>query len=517
MKRVLPVLMVVTLALHAAPAEKDVAELAKVFKTLQNVLDLAVEVERYAAEHGKLPQAKSPADLSRLVLGTDSAAEFFVDGWGTPLRLDSDPARGSYTISAAGGGHAFEFRNGQWVRSPEEWAMSRLKASGFDKVQALGSTLETSKAARTAADMMALHTAISAKTPAPAKDDAWGTPLAVKVVEASNLVRIVSAGSDGKLNADRWEETTKTTDYTRDLVLVNGKFTGEWDVRPAAEELARAYSGYEVFKIRLASVRTLTPEQRASMRAEGAAKEIEAALDEGDWRTALARFEDARKLNPQFGNVKLLRRLAGPFLIVEPIPVPGAAPEPPRPTVRTDPAMRAAAARIAQLLGEAAPEDWDTVTTLILLQRDLGDEAQSMATLDRFLRAHPDELRAHDFRLSMMWGKYPLETVIASLDTAKKVLGSQTMAATQLALTAFMKTRGADDMPRPTYTAIRQRAYDIVRRATEIDAGNELAWLSLGIIARQFVIDDPDSAKASEYQEEADRARARAAELRGKR
>lgn len=556
-RRTLLVLSLSLLVSQPVPAgltDQETAELTAVLKTLSNVLDLANEVEKYAVAHGKLPSAKSPAELSRLVLGTDSAKEFFVDGWGTPLRLDSDSERGTYLVAAAGADRAFQetswakraetrsatddvvLRDGQWVRSPEAWAVARIKSSGFDERQALAGSLETAKAGRTAADMRALFTAIAAfeadhrrfpnnytmdslareLVPAYIKElpraDAWGTPFTVRIVESTKSVRIISAGSDARFDADRWSDKTKTADYTRDLLLFDGKFEGEWDLKPAGQELGRAYSGLVSFKGRLALTREMSPERRAAMRASGMVKEIEAALDEGDWRTALARYEDALRTNPGFRDIKLLSRLAGNFVIWDLPPTPGAPPEPPKPTVRTDEAMRTAAIRAAALLAEASkeqPDDWDAVLTLSHVHRDLGNEPQSRAVVDLFLAAHPEDLRAHRERLSARWKKMPFDDVIASLDVAAKVAGAQTREAVLLASDAFGKTQESG-VPKPVYTAIRQRAYDIARRATQINPDESYHWILLSQIARQIAKDDPRSPDASRYQEEGDMAWAKA-------
>ena len=551
---VLSLSLLVSLPVPAALNEQETAELAAVFTTMSNVLDLANEVEISAARHGRLPNAKSPSELSRLVLGTDSAKEYFVDGWGTPLRLDSDPDRGTYLVAAAGADRAFQeaswakkaetrsaaedvvLRDGQWVRSPEAWALTRIQSGGFDAGQALAGSLETGKAARTAADMRVLHTAIAAfeadhrrfpgnySTDSLARDlvpkyvqelpraDAWGTPFTVRIVEATKSIRIISAGSDAKFDADRWSEKTKTTDYTRDLLLFDGKFEGEWDLKPAGQELARAFSALVSFKARLAMTREMSPERRAAMRAAGLAKETAAALDQGDWRTALARYEEALRTNPGFRDIKVLSRLAGAFLIWDLPPAPGAPPEPPKPTVRTDEGMRAAAIRAAALLAEAwkeQPDDWDAVSVLNHLYRDLGNEPQSYAVLDLYLAAHPQDLRAHRERLSTRWKKMPFDDAIASLDVAAKVADAQTREAVLVASDAFAKAQEAG-VPKPVYTAMRQRAYDIARRATQINPDESYHWILLSQIARQIAKDDPRSPDASRYQEEGDMAWAKA-------
>lgn len=74
----LTLLSVLAPSLSAATKEEDAAELAAVFQSLGNVLDLAVEVERYRIGHGRLPLANSPLELSRLVIGTTATGELFV-------------------------------------------------------------------------------------------------------------------------------------------------------------------------------------------------------------------------------------------------------------------------------------------------------------------------------------------------------------------------------------------------------------------------------------------------------
>ena len=532
MRNMKHVLLVITLSIlvsaHARETltDQDAAELTAVFTSLQNVLDLSYEVERYAISHGKLPRAASPAELSKLLMGTDSAAAYFVDGWGKPLRLDSDPDRGSYTIAGTG----VELRDGVLVRSREGWALARLKAAHFDKAKALEISLEKNKAARTAADMMALNTAIASfeqeqqRFPSTytldslARDlepkyisamprrDAWGNPFSVQITEGTKMVRIIAVGADGKFDVTRWSEKTKTTDYTRDLVLINNQFEGPWDTKPAGAELVTAYTAYESFKMKLAMLRESSPEQRASMRAQGLIAEMDAALDGDDWRTAIAKYDEAIQRNPRFQDAKLLDRLVTTL----------------RPVVKDkgNAEARAADERAAAWLTDIAKtsaEPWDPTKTLVDLYCDLEDWDRVGSTLDRYLSAHPQDLRAHYLRMLLLFDRKPPESFVASLKTAVGGVGRDTETALRVAHTAMSGASSAKTaMPRNTYQALSQGALDVARRAAEVEPQNGDAWMSVWAIAKQVADDDPDAPQAAKYRAEAESARVKWREVREK-
>jgi hypothetical protein len=234
MRRVTAVLLFLAIASLAAAEEPD---LTAVFTSLETVLDTARDIESYAMLHGRLPKVSSPAELSQVIVGSDSRAAEMVDGWGTPLIVESDPARKEYTVASAGSDRKFDraewthraetqsdaadivVRNRQLLRWPETWAAGRLHALAGEPDPSLGKALERNHALRTIADMMVVKTAIEsyaadhdgtlpgatdiavlaallepeyvAKLP---RTDAWGNTFGVMVNPDAQMYRIV-AGS----------------------------------------------------------------------------------------------------------------------------------------------------------------------------------------------------------------------------------------------------------------------------------------------------------------------------------
>jgi len=262
------------------------ADLAGVFTTLSTLFDAAGAIESHERKTGQLPKAASPVELSHAIFGNEAWVEGLVDGWSTPLYVEIDPARKTYVLASAGADRKFAraewaspaatrsassdivMRNGILVGSPVDWAEEQMRASGRDRVTAVERSLQSSRARRTVSDLRMINVALfayendtgrlpeatsihelaaafSTQSASPiAKTDAWGTPLQVHVQALPQLIRIVAAGSDRAFSETTWADSTRTSDYARDLVLENGSFVGEWELSPADERVELAFGDF---------------------------------------------------------------------------------------------------------------------------------------------------------------------------------------------------------------------------------------------------------------------------------
>jgi hypothetical protein len=255
--RTLIVVLAAAMSLGADPQPvASTRDVANVFTSLYAVYDTAGITERYRAEHGAIPRANTPAELARALFKDDTAARFLVDGWGTPLHIESDPGKG-YLIVAAGADGKFDrtqwsqraatttaaddvvFRDGELIRSPVAWvtgyvanapglAESRerlLEASRYAKtvssLRALASSIATYEALENkripVRDMEALRGALEPKfaTSVPVVDG-WGHPFVITADASGRSYVIASAGPDGRFDRENWNNPSQIID---DIVL----------------------------------------------------------------------------------------------------------------------------------------------------------------------------------------------------------------------------------------------------------------------------------------------------------
>lgn len=265
------------------------SDAANVFKSLYSVYDTAALIERHRAEHGAIPRANGPGELSRAIFGDDAGAKYFVDPWGTPLHIESAPS--GYLIVAAGSDRKFDratwttraatttaaddvvLRDGDLIRSPVAWAETSIAgASGL--AGSRDRLLDTAKHASTVSQLRALMSSIltyqavenkdiaardieglrRALVPKYANDvaaaDGWGHPFFVGSDASGKSFVIASAGPDGKFQKDGWSSPSSASD---DIVLradgsIRNSEPPPQKVDAAASDtdrLLEAYAGYQ--------------------------------------------------------------------------------------------------------------------------------------------------------------------------------------------------------------------------------------------------------------------------------
>ncbi len=264
-------------------------DVAGVFTSLYLVYDSALLTERYRTEHGAIPLANGPAELSRAIFGDDGAAKNLIDPWGTPLHIESTPGKG-YLIVAAGSDRTFDhatwseraatttpaddivFRDGELIRSPVDWA-TLLVFSAPDLAQAAERIRIRERHATTVSNLRALFSGIitysvsespkiptgsiedlrKALVPKYAVDrftDGWERPFAIASDASGKSYVIASAGPDGKFDRESWNNPSRETD---DIVL-----TADGNIRnadlpiqkldAAAADTDRLLEAYATFK-----------------------------------------------------------------------------------------------------------------------------------------------------------------------------------------------------------------------------------------------------------------------------
>lgn len=541
-------LSAVTLSIVLFAGTASAGDVAPVLESMSAVLDAAYEIERYTLRHGRLPAATSPAELSQALLGTDGMAEFLVDAWGTPLHIESNPDSNRYVVVSAGADRQFAratwtaraetrdaaedivIRNGELLRWPEAWALARFQAEGGDAARSLGESLETSRAARTLADMMVIRTAIeqyaaehgalpaglAALTPPLPRNDAWGRPFSVTIDRAARTYRIVSAGADGTFDETRWSEPGETLDYARDAVLRNGELTASWNTRAPGRTLGAAYSTFMLFKTKLASLRILGEEERRKLRLEGLAKDRDAAAERQDFFTAMNFYEEAEKLGVR--NSERLQSWALSFTLNTP-PPPGQ-PAPPR--LMSDARHRAAAGRIAAALRRALAaasdaERWPLTETLADLERERGDSKAAEQLMEAYAAARPGDPMPRLRQLAAALRDGDTAAVLRLTEAVMTVepAGYEALYATGLSLYEVVAKSG-EGIAADRKRAIAVHARRLLERAAALDpeAMEPLVYLSLTL--RQLALLERDPAIAAKLVEEADALRGRAVEI-GKR
>jgi hypothetical protein len=258
-----------------AASEEDAAS---VFEALYNVYDTAAILETLRVDEA-LPKVNGPAELSQMKFGSDALVRSLVDPWGTPLHIESIPGQG-YVIAAAGSDQRFDrstwekvtkttssaddivLRDGQIVRSPEEWALAlapltpeRLKGeqARLKHAQTIGWLRTIILAMRIyemdagelppAGDLEGLVKYLEPKyAAAMPQTDAWGGELDFAMVSTLDGYYLASAGPDGVHDTDD------------DIVVENHRFTKNEEA-PAADRLASSWAGYQAARQRLESPR----------------------------------------------------------------------------------------------------------------------------------------------------------------------------------------------------------------------------------------------------------------------
>ena len=124
---VLLLLATLCLACGTADSFNNAKTIGENIRTMMNIQDVAVALEKYRAEHGTYPSSESMSSL-RTVLGSVSP-EATIDRWGEPLLVAVTPE--SYTISSKGKdrtgdhefnggvttpGHSITLRDGRFVQ-----------------------------------------------------------------------------------------------------------------------------------------------------------------------------------------------------------------------------------------------------------------------------------------------------------------------------------------------------------------------------------------------------------------
>ena len=269
----------------AVSATRDVAD---VFQSLYFVYDAAGAIEAYRGKHGSLPKASGTVELSRAMTGDDGLAKYWIDPWGTPLRVDSTPGKG-YVVASAGSDGKFDpstwaerastrssaddivLRDGELIRSPVDWAgtvfastpgldasRERLMAKshhattvGDLRAMASGIVVYQMQKGRLpqTSDMETLRRVLEpgyANVPA---TDGWGRQFHVEASGSTDAYLVVSAGPDGKFDAESWTNLSRPSD---DIVLRNGEITRNADWTPqkidaAAADVDRLLSAFAAY------------------------------------------------------------------------------------------------------------------------------------------------------------------------------------------------------------------------------------------------------------------------------
>lgn len=322
-----------------------------VLQSLARMLDTAYEIEHYALLHDHLPDAATPGDLAREI-GHPEMSGYFVDAWGTDLRISIDPSANTYTIVSAGSDRAFApatwswpqestdptadavIRDGQIVRSAMKWA----KPPGSDDT-VMANAMVWAKAKRTMADVRTLAAAVEAynadhnaypaatdldaleKAISPAyiakmpRTDGWGTPL--KYSGDSAKYQIVSAGADKRFDSATWATKEQTPDLNKDLVYSGGQFVRAWQP-DATSRFDDAWGSMVVALNRLADLRALSPEQRRTARVQGLLEESDRlfqprSANQNAFVTSFRMVAEAASVDPDAGGRDRLVRYASEF------------------------------------------------------------------------------------------------------------------------------------------------------------------------------------------------------------
>ena len=260
-----------------SPTQPSVTrDVADVFQSLYFVYDAAGAIETYRGKHGAIPKASGTVELSRAMTGDAGLAKYWIDPWGTPLRIDSTPGKG-YVVASAGSDRKFDpstwaeraathssaddivLRDGELIRSPLDWAGAvfantpGLEASR-ERIMAKSHHATTVGDLRAIASGIAVYQIQKGRLPRTSEiealrreleptyahvplNDGWGRPFHVGANGSTDAYLIVSAGPDGKFDQESWTNPSRSSD---DIVLRDGEITRNADWRPQNLDAAAA-------------------------------------------------------------------------------------------------------------------------------------------------------------------------------------------------------------------------------------------------------------------------------------
>jgi hypothetical protein len=538
-------IVVIAIVLFVIPAAAA-SESETVFRSMGAVLDVAYEIERYAVKHGRLPAAKSPAELSQVLLGTEGMTEVLVDAWGTPLHIDSNPRTNRYVVASAGADKQFDreqwlmraaTRNaaadivvvdGETLRWPEEWALTRFRGEGGDATRALTNALENSKAVRTLADMRLIsvrldtHVIEYGQLPAALPSDlpqrdGWGNAFAVKIDRNAKTYRVVSAGADGKFDEKRWSETGETLDLTGDAVLQNGELGPAWQTHGGERELDAAYAHFVIFQSKHASLRTISTDERRALRLEGLRDDMDDTAERQDYFGAMSFYEENEKLGVR--DTERLRAWALSFTLRTPSP-PG---QPEVPRLIADARQRAAAGRIAAALRRSLAdakddERWALTEVLSDLERERGETEVADRLMDAWVAAHPNDPMPRVRQLTAAQRSADTPRVLRLTGELMTVepAGKDALYATGLVFHEVVAKSG-DAIAADRKRALAAHARRMLERAAALDPDAMEPLVYLSLVVRQQAALEADAAKAAKLVEEADAIRGRAIDINKRR
>jgi tetratricopeptide (TPR) repeat protein len=539
------------------PAADPTRDLEAGLHDLRVAYALAADIEAYRAAHNRLPAVKDVSELARVV-GLSHPKFGTSDAWNTPLFVESDPASNRYTVAVAGSDKAFDratwstaaqtrsnaddivIRDGKIIRSSEAWVSEMLRTRGFEMGPALIAARTDNAAIHTEFAMSRLNDVINdyfaehhdypaletlrklavEKAVNKLEDpmvDGWGTPFRFRFTPQPRSYRIVSAGSNKTFEETQWGETNTTSDYSRDLVLLNGTFVGTWKTHPDDDIVAEGADDLEQVRAKFAALVSGTPKERQASRLSGLMDEARDAMKAGDVVTALAKYEEALKLDPSFVDADTLsfiaNSLTGPVASTFPPPPPRTGK--PLQTIQNDPAMRAAAPRVVALLRplvDAKPNNFDFVASLAALQRDLGDAAAARATIERYAAAHPDDLRIYLLRTRISAEPGDFDKAVRAFDAAVTNPKNDSEALYAAGILGYAMVAHGDVPPAPRAMILRD-ARKILERAIALKPDYFEAMAYLNLVLRQQAQDETDPAKQKALTDEADRVRSSAMEI----
>jgi tetratricopeptide (TPR) repeat protein len=533
---VLVAFLTTTLAGAETPS-KETRDLESALHDLRVVYALAADIEAYRAAHNRLPAAKDVPDLRRVValshprFGTS-------DEWGTPVYVESDPVRNTYTVAAAGSDKAFDratwstpaqtrnnaddivIHNGKVVRSAETWVNDMLRARGFDMARALAAARADTAAIHTEFAMWRLRDVIKdyfaehhdypdlqmlrklavEKAVDKLEDplvDGWGTPFRVRFTPQLKAYRIVAAGSNKTFETDRWDETNTTPDYGRDLVMFNGEFVGMWETHPDDDVVAERADDLEQVRATFTSLVSGASRDRQASRLTGLMDEAHDAMKAGDVLAAVAKYEEAVRLDPSFVDAGMLSSIANGL------------------TNAASAAMRDAAPRIVVLLRRAVdanPNQYNLTASLAGLQRDLGDPQAGRATIDRYAAAHPDDLRIHLLRTRIGTKPGDFDDAARALDAAAASPKNDAEALCTAGILGYEMVAHGDLPPAPRAMILRD-ARKLLERAISVKPDYFEAMTYLNLVLREQAAAESDPARKKALMDEADRMRSNAVEI----
>jgi hypothetical protein len=250
--------------------------------------------------------------------------------------------------------------------------------------------------------------------------------------------------------------------------------------------------------------------------------ELHDALKTNDIPTAVAKYEEAVRLDPSFLDGGVLANIASHLLdrnpLMPPPPPPPPGTKPPR-SLRNDPSLRDVAKRVVALAREAtksAPDDYFLAASLADLQRELGDLTAARATAERYATAHPDELRALLLRTTIGPKEADFDAAIRVLDAAAASSKGDAQALYTAGVAGYEIVAYGSVPPAPR-ARITGAARKLLELAVAAKPDSIEAMTYLNLVLRQQARDEADPAKQKALMDEADRVRSKAIEMIKKR